>query len=154
MTTVAYIRPTCKVWTATPFREFWTKWRDPFLYASSQWETALQCKVVSYWQSASTDWSLKWSCYQEVQLCSYLGFYSDLPWYAIKWVYLRDHESITAYCYIWKIQERFCGKVRNPLFSKRHRSFANRIRNWQSVNQHFFCWTDGLISMAIWEIKQ
>ena len=32
--------------------------RDHFVYASSQWETTLQCNVVSHWLGAFTKWSL------------------------------------------------------------------------------------------------
>ena len=31
---------------------------DHFVYASSQWETTLQCNVVSHWLGAYTKWSL------------------------------------------------------------------------------------------------
>ena len=36
--------------------------RDNFLYAPSQWETTLQCNVVSHWLSAYTKWSpiMRW----------------------------------------------------------------------------------------------
>ena len=32
--------------------------RDHFVYAPSQWETTLQCNVVSHWLGALTKWSL------------------------------------------------------------------------------------------------
>ena len=32
--------------------------RDYFVYAPSQWETTLQCNVVSHWLGAHTKWSL------------------------------------------------------------------------------------------------
>ena len=32
--------------------------RDNFVYAPSQWETTLQCNVVSHWLGAYTKWSL------------------------------------------------------------------------------------------------
>ena len=32
--------------------------RDYFVYAPSQWETALQCNAVSHWLGAYIDWSL------------------------------------------------------------------------------------------------
>ena len=42
--------------------DIWQQWvtmrRDHFLYALSQWETMLQCNVVSHWLSACTKWSL------------------------------------------------------------------------------------------------
>ena len=41
----------------------WTSWmvydRDHFVYAPSQWETTLQCNVVSHWLGAYTKWSLQ-----------------------------------------------------------------------------------------------
>ena len=44
----------------------WTTWdilslgcRDQFVNAPSQWETTLQCNVVSYWLGAYTQWSLQ-----------------------------------------------------------------------------------------------
>ena len=33
--------------------------RDCFLYAPSQWETTLHCKVISHWLGAYTKWSLR-----------------------------------------------------------------------------------------------
>ena len=35
-----------------------TSSRDRFVYAPSQWETALHCNAVSHWLGAYTDWSL------------------------------------------------------------------------------------------------
>ena len=51
------------------YREFWLircegykkrqyNTRDHFVYAPRQWETTLQCNVVSHWQGACTEWSL------------------------------------------------------------------------------------------------
>ena len=39
--------------------------RDHFVYAPSQWETTLQCNVVSHWLGACKKWSLYalWQCY-------------------------------------------------------------------------------------------
>ena len=34
--------------------------RDHFVYVPSQWETTLQCNVVSHWLGAYTKWSLIW----------------------------------------------------------------------------------------------
>ena len=37
-----------------------TSWtRDHSVYASSQWETALQCNAVSHWLGSYTEWSLR-----------------------------------------------------------------------------------------------
>ena len=33
--------------------------RDHFVYAPSQWETTLQCNVVSHWLGTCTEWSLR-----------------------------------------------------------------------------------------------
>ena len=33
--------------------------RDHFVYAPSQWETTLQCNIVSHWLGAYTKWSLQ-----------------------------------------------------------------------------------------------
>ena len=38
--------------------------RDHFVYAPSQWETTLQCNVVSHWLGAYTKWSLLSMCSQ------------------------------------------------------------------------------------------
>ena len=35
-----------------------TVFRDHFLYDPSQWETMLQCNIISHWLSACTEWSL------------------------------------------------------------------------------------------------
>ena len=37
---------------------FWWYIKVHFVYAPSQWETALQCNVISHWLSAHTKWSL------------------------------------------------------------------------------------------------
>ena len=34
-------------------------YRDHFTYATSQWKTTLQCKVVPYWLGSFTKWSLR-----------------------------------------------------------------------------------------------
>ena len=34
--------------------------RDHFAYAASQWETTLQCNVVSHWLGAYSKWYLNW----------------------------------------------------------------------------------------------
>ena len=35
------------------------KHRDHFVYAANQWDTTLQCNVVTYWLGAYTKWSLQ-----------------------------------------------------------------------------------------------
>ena len=38
----------------------WDNYSDPFVNAPSQWETTLQCNVVSHWLGSFTKWSLNW----------------------------------------------------------------------------------------------
>ena len=40
------------------WRNIQTTYRDHFVYAPNQWETTLQCNVVSHWLGAFTRWSL------------------------------------------------------------------------------------------------
>ena len=44
----------CARWSVTTY----TLARDHFVYVPSQWETMLQCNVVSHWLGACTKWSL------------------------------------------------------------------------------------------------
>ena len=108
----------------------------------------LMCKVFC------RHFGQKWSCYQDVQLCSYLFF--TLICHDIKWLYPWDHISITAYCYIWKIHEGIFRKVWNPFMLKFHHliGFAIQMRNIQSMLQRFLCWTNAIISLPSWEMKQ
>ena len=43
----------------TPKLHIKCKGRDHFVYAPSQWETTLQCNIISHWLSAYTKWSLQ-----------------------------------------------------------------------------------------------
>ena len=89
----------------------------------------------------------KWSCYEEVQLCSAM---------ICQWFYPWDYKSITAYCYIWKIHEGSFRKVRDPFVFKLHHlmAFVIRIhRNIQSTHHHYLFWTNAIISLPSWEMK-
>ena len=46
-------------------------YRDDFVYGPSQWETALQCYVVSYWLGTYTKWSL---LYMDVKIWTLMGY--------------------------------------------------------------------------------
>ena len=52
-----------------------------FVYAPSQWETTLQCNVVSHWLSACTEWSLQLSS-RFVVSCGGLTSWSSHPYSA------------------------------------------------------------------------
>ena len=55
--------------------------RGHFMYAPSQWETTLQCNVVSHWLGAYAEWSL-----QALRLDS-MSFSKWFPWLVL-WVCL------------------------------------------------------------------
>ena len=42
--------------------------RDHFAYAPCQWETTLQCNVVSHWMGAYTKWPLLRLCYKRLTI--------------------------------------------------------------------------------------
>ena len=73
--------------------------RDDFVYAPSQWETTLQCNVVSHWLGACTEWSCwmkagginqrlslfqLWNKLQHLHPVSF----GDIPWF---WSGLSTH---------------------------------------------------------------
>ena len=54
--------------------------QDHSVYAPSQWQTTIQCNVVSHWLGAYTNWSL-YTHYIPLNMCV------DLLWFGILWPY-------------------------------------------------------------------
>ena len=87
--------------------------RDHFVYTPSQWETALQCNVVSHWLGAYTKWSLSfkrktnpciWVCVYEFQhvnveslvLVLVSCFVYLILWYYIQYMFFKDAHFCVA----------------------------------------------------------
>ena len=63
--------------------------RDHFVYASSQWETTLQCNVVSHWLDAYTKWSLHNECWV-AKITIHFGLFITCAVCAI-FIFLNSH---------------------------------------------------------------
>ena len=66
--------------------------RDHFVYAPSQWETTLQCNVVSHWLGAFTKWAL---------LLDYNGYFSITGMVCVVMLLIVNH-FLHLCVYFWK----------------------------------------------------